>query len=213
MVADRIGLFIGGSWHDFDGFAQQLADTLGDAAARLERCELGALAQLDELGCSAAILYTCLDEHTTLSHDARQLAGLCNWVRGGGGLLALHASTVAAQTHPELAALLGGHFESHPPQTRFLVHPKHAGGWLTRGIGEFEIDDERYELAVRADVDVQLVAHADGRELALGWSREEGAGRVFYLSLGHDVSTWSNLAYRTLLRRALAWVEGSDHVD
>lgn len=205
----NIGLVMGGSWHDFERFSEHIATWLGDDARRVQLLPPNGLSRLDELQCAAAILYTCLDDHTPLRHDATNLLALRSWVQRGGGLVALHATAVAAKEHPELAALLGGHFESHPPKQRFLVSPARADCALARGLKAFEIEDERYELTLRPDVSVELTTDVDGRVLPLAWTRSEGLGRVAYVSLGHDESAWREPAYSTLVVRALRWATSS----
>jgi type 1 glutamine amidotransferase len=195
----NIGLFVGGSWHDFARFAEYVARWLGEDAERLLVLPPSALAKLDELACSTAILYTCLDEHTPIRHAPEDLEALENFVRRGGGLVALHATAVAAKQHRRLAKLIGGHFESHPPKGRFLVSP------VPHGLLPFEVEDERYELRVHEGVSVELTTDVDGRTLPLAWTRLEERGRVYYLSLGHDESAWNEPSYSTLLLRAVRW--------
>jgi type 1 glutamine amidotransferase len=201
----NIGLFVGGSWHDFARFAECVARWLGGDAERLLVLPPSALAKLDELPCSTAILYTCLDEHTPLRHAPEDLEALETFVRRGGGLVALHATAVAAKQHQRLANLIGGHFESHPPKGRFLVSPARSPSPVTHGFAPFEVNDERYELTVHEDVSVELTTDVDERALPLAWTRLEERGRVYYLSLGHDESVWNEPSYSALLLRAVRW--------
>lgn len=204
MSAD-VALFSGGSWHDFARFEAYAASWVEHAGhGPLRSFEPAALGRVAELGCAVALLYTCFDEHTELDHSDADLGALVGWVQSGGRLLALHASTVAAQRHPMLAELLGGQFVSHPPKGVFTVTASSADDPLTGDLAPFEIDDERYELELCAPVRVHLTTQVGEASLPLAWSRSVGSGKVAYLSLGHDESSWRQPVYETLVTRALA---------
>lgn len=200
-----VALFSGGSWHDFATFEAYAAGWVERSGlGPLRSFEPGALGRVAELGCAIAIMYTCFDEHTELDHSDAELRALTGWVRGGGRLFALHASAVAARSHPLLADLLGGQFLSHPPKGLFEVAPSAPDDPLSGDLAPFEIDDERYELELRAPVRVHLTTRVGDAALPLAWSRREGQGKVGYLALGHDESSWRLPAYETLVMRALA---------
>lgn len=204
MVNRDVALFSGGSWHDFDKFGDFARSWVEHAGGRLRPFEPAALGEIAELGCATALLYTCFDEHTELDHTEAELRAFDAWTRSGGRVLGLHASAVAARRHPLLANLLGGRFVSHPPKGRFVVSPSVADDPISGGLGPFEIDDERYELALRGDVRVHLTTPGDSALLPLAWSRGHDQGKVTYLALGHDETSWQLPAYETLVTRALS---------
>jgi hypothetical protein len=41
------------------------------------------------------------------------------------------------------------------------------------------------------------------------WARMEGAGRVYYTTMGHTAEIWDDPAFRQMLTGALRWVVGS----
>lgn len=204
MVTADVALFSGGSWHDFPKFESYAARWVKRSRHRqLRGLAPRELVNLAEHGAAIAMLYTCFDEHTDLDHDERELQALDSWLERGGRLLALHASSVAANRHPRLARLLGGRFVSHPPKARFLVSASAEDDPLASPICPFEIEDERYELEFDSRVRVHLTARADDRLLPLAWSRSHGLGKVIYVALGHDESSWELPAYESLMVRAL----------
>lgn len=207
MTVPKLEVVVGGSWHDFDAFTQtarELALTAGFEAHTSS--DLVTLGRLPELGCTTLLLYTCLDEAAGADHRAEELRALTEWVRGGGGLVALHATAVAAKAHPELARLLGGSFLFHPPEQRFRVYPSYEEHAVTEGVQAFELTDELYRLRCTSAEAIHLVAIDRGLAYPLGWSRREGRGRVVYLALGHDARVWQLPEYRKLVVQALRWV-------
>lgn len=203
----KLEIVAGGSWHDFGSFsraASELALEAGlDAHTSFDVSTLGRVA---ELGCSVVLLYTCLDETAAVDHRSDHLRALLEWVRRGGGLLALHATAVAAQSHPELEQLLGGAFLFHPPQRRFRVFPAGEEHPITEGVAAFDVEDEPYRLRCAGAEQIHLVAIDAERAFPLAWSRSEGLGRVVYIALGHDSGVWQLAPFRKLLVQSLRWL-------
>jgi type 1 glutamine amidotransferase len=206
-AAARALVVLGGSYHDFDGFAAVALAELGQAGLAVDvTSELDALCELPTRAPRLLVLFTCLDERSGTQHGAAALAALSAWLRAGGALLALHSATVAAAREPELAALLGGAFAGHPPKGTFRVQPAGGDHPSTQGIAPFEIEDELYRHRGAPDGDVHLVADDQGSLVPVAWSRREHAGHVYYLGLGHDRSAWTAEPYRKLLVRAARWL-------
>jgi len=209
LVAERpfALLLVGGTFHDFDGFADMARETLAAVGldVRVER-DFDLLTRLDALGARLVVMYTCFDEVSGVTHRAEQIAGLRNWVAGGGALLALHATSVSAARSQGLEALIGAAFAEHPPKALFRVAPVGAAHPSTLGVVAFEIEDELYRHRAAPKGDVHLIAEDEGVARPVAWSRREGAGRVYYLALGHDASAWGTPAYRRVLAQAARWL-------
>jgi len=142
---------------------------------------------------------------------------LAGFVRRGGGLAVLHFGVAAFADWEEYVEIVGriwvgrrngeklsGHSPRGPFSVR-VVAPDHP---VTRGIEDFEADDELYsKLVGEGEIDVLLSARSDfsGRDEPLAWTRAYGEGRVFVTVLGHDVRARENAAFRTLLRQGVAW--------
>jgi hypothetical protein len=210
VTARRLDLVVGGSWHDFAGFARTVTDVLRDLDFSVhESFSLGTLKELARLESKVVVLYTCLDEQASLTHDATELAALSEWVRAGGGLLALHSTAVAARTQPELKALIGGSFVSHPPKGRFLAAPMLGQHPITAGIEAFQVEDELYTLDYDPGVTILLVTLSSGRAHPLVWTRKDGKGRIVYIALGHDETTWNLPNFRRLLVQTVMYLTRS----
>jgi hypothetical protein len=133
---------------------------------------------------------------------------LVEWIRGGGGLVALHCASACFANSDRYAKLVGGRFQSHGTS---VFRPKiiNAQHPVMREYDGFESFDETYvHTNISSDIDV-LQVHADGsRYEPWTWTRTEGQGRVFYTASGHDERTWNVASYQSLVRRAVQWVAG-----
>ncbi len=213
MESKSVLIILGGTWHDFDGFAATMRPVFERAGYIVETTyELEALTRLDKTDCKAVLMYTCLTEQqedgrpATLKHSDTQVTALVEWVRAGGGLLAAHAATVAGQSSPALRALMGGVFVTHPPAFAFTVYPLYRGHPITAGIEAFTVHDELYVQEYDADVEVHAVTVDRGVAYPMVWSRSEGRGRVVHIAPGHGPEVWSLKPYQRMMQQALDWL-------
>lgn len=140
---------------------------------------------------------------------------LLDFVRGGGGLVALHS---AADSHPGWAGwddLLRGRFESHPPYGDVLVQVCDLAHPVVAGLpAEWALRDEFYHLKDCAWDDKRVImvgtSPAGGELRPVTWVRDHGAGRVVYTILGHGLDTHRDARYQQLVAQALAWAAGAD---
>ena len=156
-----------------------------------------------------------LNNTTGLKLDDAQKKALLEFVRGGKGIIGIHAATDNFYNWPECASMIGG---------LFCVHPWVGGGtWafkidepdhvLTRAFGGkgFKLKDEIYQFKdpyTRADrrvlLSLDLTDEATGKvqpkspradnDYAVAWIKKEGEGRVFYCSLGHAQNVFQSPA-------------------
>jgi type 1 glutamine amidotransferase len=130
-----------------------------------------------------------------------------DYVRGGGGLLAVHAGTIVREL-PTLHRLLGGAFIQHPPQCEVTITPQ---GYhpITSNVEPFTVMDEHYFMEI-SDLEAHhfLTTTSTHGAQPGGWWREEGKGRVCVLTPGHNTEVWLHQEFQTLLRNALLWCAG-----
>ena len=150
-----------------------------------------------------------LNNTTGLKPDAAQRQALLDFVRGGKGLVGIHAASDNFGDWPEGAKMIGGLFEGHPwgAGGTWAVKIEAPGHPLTKAFGGegFKIRDEIYQLKdpyTRADrrvlLGLDISDPATGgvqggrtdKDYAIAWIRREGKGRVFYNSLGHEVNVF-----------------------
>lgn len=129
------------------------------------------------------------------------------YVRSGGGLLAVHSGIASYAQVAPMRAVAGGTFLHHPPECEVVIEPR-ADHPLTAGVGEaFAVWDEHYVVALDdPSADVFLSSRSNHGLQPAGWSRTEGAGRVSVLTPGHNPAVWLHPSFQTLLRNSLRWV-------
>ena len=154
-----------------------------------------------------------------------QKAALLAYVGGGGGFVGVHSATDTFYDWPDYLALIGGYFDGHPWRQEVAVRVEDQTHLSTRHLeASFRIDDEIYQFRQwsRDAVDVLLsldVASVDllapgikrtDRDFALAWTRQEGAGRVFYTALGHRPEVWDDARFQRHLLEGIRWAMGHD---
>ena len=137
-------------------------------------------------------------------------AGLLDFVRSGKGLVALHFACSSFQEWDEYAMLLGRVWKKgvggHGPRGPFTVDIKRPEHPVTRGLSEFEIDDELYaKLSGDAEIEVLASAYSDwsGKVEPIVFVKPYGKGTVVHNVLGHDLRARENPAYQKLLCRGV----------
>ena len=132
-------------------------------------------------------------------------AGFFEYVRGGGGLVAIHAGTCRYEKLNVMNDLIGGAFVQHPDQCEVRIEPKNKHP-MTEGMAPFAVKDEHYFIQMDAkDADVFLHSRSEHGVQPAGWSRTEGIGRVCALTPGHNLEVWLHPEFQKLLTNALRW--------
>lgn len=161
---------------------------------------------------------------------ADELKQFTEWVKAGGAFAGTHCAsdTLYQTTYGEL---IGGYFKTHPPGLHTVKlkiedpnHPAAVG--FTDGQ---EYTDEIYiftdtpysrdRLHVILSCEKGSFKQAQGRaaredgDYAISWCREEGKGKVFYTSLGHDPKVWKDEKFQKHLFGGLDWATGQKKGD
>lgn len=151
------------------------------------------------------ITYTC-----DLRPTEEEQQHLAKFLENGGRWFALHATNALLEfvdgrpDTPDLAPLfmnlLGSRFVAHPPNQSFRVRVTEVDHALTRGLDDFDVEDEEpYYCEPRGDQTVLLEASynmpssgyvqseygTDRETQPQMYLRTWGEGEVLYLSLGH----------------------------
>jgi type 1 glutamine amidotransferase/HEAT repeat protein len=150
----------------------------------------------------------CLNNTTKLDFsDERLRDGLMNFVRGGKGIIGIHAASDNFYDWPEGAEMIGAQFSGHPWTSGGtwaikIDDPQHP---LTAAFGGkgFKIKDELYRtrpplysrskqrVLLSLDMSDEATRNVKGFEpndvdTGISWVKSWGKGRVFYCSLGHN---------------------------
>ena len=138
-------------------------------------------------------------------------------VANGGGLVSVHFACGAWYGEwPEFQNIVGRVWHGpngpqHDPRGPFMVRIVDKDHPVTRGLTDFETDDELYT-CLTGDAPIHVLADAnskvDKKDHPMAFVREHGKGRVFLTTLGHDVKAFSNSSVPQLIRQGCAWAAG-----
>ena len=141
------------------------------------------------------------------------------FVAGGKGLVLVHFACGAFQDWPEFRKIAGRVYDPklppHDPRGPYTVHiadPQHP---ITKGLSDFDADDELYTcLAGEAPIRILATAKSKitGKDEPMAFVLEYGKGRVFHSPLGHDVKALKLPGVAELFRRGTAWAAGRSPV-
>jgi type 1 glutamine amidotransferase len=145
----------------------------------------------------------------------------------GKGLVGLHHCIGDYQDWPEFRRILGGRYylskqredgiEYQPGEflhdQRFTVQIALRTHSITKGLEDFEIDDETYKrFYVNPGVTELLRVNHPKSNPVIGWEHEYGKARVVYIQLGHGPAAYSNSNYRHLVENAIYWASRRKHL-
>jgi len=151
-----------------------------------------------------------------LAQEQQVRANLSKFVEQGGGLVALHFACGAFGDWPEFRNLVGKVWDgvnTHDPRGLFTVEFTKEEHPITRGMSDFQTDDELY-IGLVGERPVQLLAFArskvTGKDHPMAFTFQYGKGRVFHTPLGHDERAIRTPGTAELIRRGCAWAASVD---
>lgn len=249
----RIHVITGGKYHDFDLARLRILEAAAQyedirASCAMDFSGLDVLAQCDGL-----ILYTC--DLMPSDEEADQIE---RFVSGGGRIFALHAvnahleytdgpvievggvripglvKPMSKKVAPKFIELIGSRFVTHLVRQKMSIHVEDDDHPVTRGLADFEIEDEPYVMTPIGDIRTLMSARYKG--LTPGYStveihddpprpqlyiKDHGKGAVLYSPLGHacgkhDMAPlmakapvvrgpWDDQMFCEILRRGIGW--------
>jgi len=146
----------------------------------------------------------------SLTDEAKK--NLLKAVDHGKALLCFHFSTAAfSDWDKEYIPLIGRAWRGgsgHGPRGKFMVHIEDKDHPITKGLEDFETDDELYAKLV-GDKSIQVLVSAksewSGRVEPLAFTHTYGKGRVYTYLFGHDVQALKVPGVRKLFARGAEW--------
>jgi type 1 glutamine amidotransferase len=153
--------------------------------------------------------------------DAQPLAradaickNLVRLVNEGKGLVLIHGASGAFPNRADYRSLAGrtwGPKYGHDPRGPFTVRIADRTHPITRGLSDFQADDELY-FGLSGQQPIQVLASArskkTGQDEPVAFVFTYDRGRVFSLVLGHDAKAIDMPGTAALLRRGCAWAAG-----
>jgi len=146
--------------------------------------------------------------------DPAQEKGLCDFVRNGGAWAGIHSASDSFKSSDAYWELLGGRFAGHGGG-KYTVHIYDRDHPITKGLEDFEIEDETYGHAYHKNACIRCLVRMDrGNERqCMAWVQHYGKGRVFYTGLGHGGPAWKNPQFQRLVVRGLYWAANREPKD
>jgi hypothetical protein len=141
-------------------------------------------------------------------------AALQQFVRQGGGIVAIHAAADSHYNWPWYSRLIGGHFARHPQGTPtgtltvVSTHPAVAG--LARTVRRtdewYYFDDYDPTSRLLITLDPESIGEKDVNANPVSWARAVEGGRVFYTAMGHTTESYSDEWFLHHVADGLDWV-------
>lgn len=204
-------LLLGGRGHDWRGFHEVTATLL----EKTGDFELTLSDNLDDLKADSIDKYDVVLFYGSGGNftDEAQEKGLDEFVRGGGGLVGVHA-TDAFKKSDVYWQMFGGRFSGHGGGS-FMMRIEDKSHPVMQAMSDFEIQDETYRNKYHPEFKLQSLAHMDrgNEQQAMVWQQKWGKGLIFNTTLGHGRAAWENPAFQKMLVRALYWVAGRQIKD
>jgi type 1 glutamine amidotransferase len=140
--------------------------------------------------------------HKVISDKA--LKRLDDFVKYGGGILAIHAATASFKKTLPYFEIIGGRFIGHGKVERFEARKVNAS--IFGGIDNFIVKDELYIHELRMGIEVHFITKHEGTDVPVVWTYQYGKGKVCYAVAGHTTGSMTNPSYQQILQRGLKWV-------
>ena len=146
----------------------------------------------------------------TISDEAKE--NLSNFVKGGKGFVCLHLASASFAEWEAFHKMVGRWWvmgqSGHGPRSVFTVNVVDKEHPITKGMTDFQQDDELYaKLLGDGPVHVLLSAYSDWSKKVepLAFTLSYGEGRVFHHCFGHDAKAVENPPVARLLARGAEW--------
>jgi type 1 glutamine amidotransferase len=199
--------------HNWAEVSQAIKQTLV-AAGRFEvrLCEdAGVLDSTASLARYDLIFLHLYNAKTPTLSDAAK-ANLLQFVQGGKGLGVSHLSSASFKEWEEFRKMCGRYWvmgkSGHGPRGVFKARVANKEHPITKGLEDFEADDELYaKLLGDAPINVLVEADSDWSKKTepLAFTLEYGKGRVFHEAFGHDAKAIRNPSVQKLIQRGCEW--------
>jgi scyllo-inositol 2-dehydrogenase (NADP+) len=137
-------------------------------------------------------------------------AGLCEFVRRGGGFLGLHCTNATWASAHDYLDLVGGRAAGRLPKSEIVSQVNDGGHDITRRLaGSLTLHDSCYtQPEPPADCQVLLNTTWQSRRLPVAYVRQPGAGRVFYWGMGESAATFRDPDVQEMLYRGVRYAAG-----
>ena len=207
-------------FHFYVEYAEAITKILQEDGYQSDTKEdLAILKQQDDLSQYEVIVFCGHHEQRDEQGAEKELE---RFVHEGKGLVVIHIASSSFQFSLRWRKLVGRvweyggmepHTSDHPPIGPFSVNITNHHHPITKNLDDFEVEnDERYQdllVAPNAITYDLATATLKGRTEPMVWILTPKKGRVFHITLGHELSTNENKSFQELLKRGVAWAAGN----
>ena len=139
-----------------------------------------------------------------------QEKAIAEFVKNGGGFLALHNATALKRLDDKRSIyldVLGSSYNGHGPgDEEFDVRVVKSDHPITSGVNDYFAIDERHTPIIHADDITLLLEAVSGDETSVnGYVRTYGKGRICHLANGHNLEVLTNPEMQKLMANAALW--------
>lgn len=160
------------------------------------------------------VIYMAMYNATTPTLTDAAKKNLADFVQGGKGFVVSHLSSGSFKEWSEFRKMCGRYWafgndmSGHGPRSTFKVKISNSNHPITKGMADFETDDELYA-RLQGDAPITVLAEADS-----DWSKKTepqaftvayGQGRVFHHTFGHDAKAINIPGVQKLIQRGTEW--------
>jgi len=154
--------------------------------------------------------------------DSSQLDALKNFVRSGGGIVAIHGAAAGMPNDSWYGNLIGAHFNQHPPAESgtVIMEDSNKNHFIPSCCGGRENwNDEWYNFHThpRENKNLKILLRGDSKTFAggehgddhpLAWYQEFEGGRSFFTALGHFEGAYGDEWFLEMVERGIMWAAG-----
>ncbi len=211
-----------GFHHEVVPFSREIVKQIGDKSGAFETTVTEDVTPFTAEGLKqydAVMFYTTGE----LPMSDEQKKAFMDFIRSGHGFIGVHSATDTFYKWPEYGEMIGGYFDDHPWHQQVTIDVVDPKSKLVSFLGKsFQMNDEIYQIRdFKADTSHVLLkidpnsvdltkknVHQREYGWPVAWTRMDGKGRVFYLSLGHEHDVWNDPRYQQLLLNGINWAMG-----
>ena len=198
------------NWREMADATREVLDKSGKFEVKV--CEDAAILEskkaLDRYDVVFLSLYNA--KTPTLTDGAKE--NLLSFVKEGKGFAVSHLSSASFKEWPDFKSLCGRNWvmgkSGHGPRSVFKAEIKDKENPITKGMEDFETDDELYaKLEGDMPINVLVTANSDWSKKTepLAFTLECGKGRVFHEAFGHDGKAVKTPSVQKLIVRGTEW--------
>jgi type 1 glutamine amidotransferase len=215
-------LFTYGGWdgHEPEKFADYMSSWLKEEGAQVQLSKT-----LDPYADKAIMdsIDLVVQVFTMSQITKEQQTGLIDAVeKNGTGMAGWHGGLCDAfRNNPDYQYMTGGQWVAHPGGViGYDVKITDKKDEVTKGLSDFSMQSEQYYMHIDPNVKVlattrfngKVNSWIDGCTMPVTWKKMHGKGRIFYTSVGHNLSHITGVPSAIeMLKRGIRWASASKY--